>query len=249
MARWLRAPLDRLALTLEVLTGHLKAGAPDPCTLKPQVAAISRDTIAMQVLVENALYTGSAARGRLRPRRVHVDLREVLDDVRDAMAPLMARGGHRLRVTAARDLPTVLADARQLAHAVVNLVANAAAHGPTGAPIDVRAAVRQRAAVPVARVTVADRGPGVAAADRERLFAAFTVGAATRPDPANPAASGAGLGLAVVRAILQAHGGTVGVRRRPGGGAVFWLELPIEQPGPATATPDETSQPPPVSSL
>jgi two-component system sensor histidine kinase KdpD len=76
-------------------------------------------------------------------------------------------------------------------------------------------------------VSVKDRGPGVAGDDTERLFEPFVRG------PQAQGARGAGLGLAVCRAIAQAHGGALSVRRRSGGGASFTLSLPIEAQQPA----------------
>jgi two-component system sensor histidine kinase KdpD len=68
---------------------------------------------------------------------------------------------------------------------------------------------------------VADRGPGVPVSERAHVFTPFYRGAASS------AAPGVGLGLGIVYAIVHAHGGRVGVRNRPRGGAAFWFELPI----------------------
>ena len=73
------------------------------------------------------------------------------------------------------------------------------------------------------RVTVADRGPGVPRHERARLFDPFFRGSAA----VATAATGVGLGLGIVRLIVQAHGGRVGVRNRAAGGAAFWFEVPI----------------------
>jgi signal transduction histidine kinase len=72
------------------------------------------------------------------------------------------------------------------------------------------------------RVSVADRGEGIAPPDRENLFRRFV-----RLEPADPGQYGVGLGLSVVKAIVEEHGGRVGVEGRPGGGSVFWFTLPL----------------------
>jgi two-component system sensor histidine kinase KdpD len=106
--------------------------------------------------------------------------------------------------------------------ALVNLIENAVKHGAP--PITIAA----RRAGPRIAIDVLDRGPGVAAADEERVFEKFVRAGA---------APGAGLGLAVVRAIVTAHGGAVAVRPRAGGGARFVVELPAAA-GPPAAPPE-----------
>ena len=78
-------------------------------------------------------------------------------------------------------------------------------------------------------VTIADRGPGLPAGDEERVFEKFYRGAAARPDGRR----GVGLGLAICRGIVAAHGGRIAARNRPGGGAEFVITLPTGGPAPA----------------
>ena len=112
--------------------------------------------------------------------------------------------------------------------ALINLIENAAKHGAP--PITIAA---RRTGDRVA-IDIMDRGPGVQPGDEERVFEKF-FHAGTAP--------GAGLGLAVVRAIVTAHGGTVAVRARDGGGAWFTVELPAAD-GPPVLEPDAASAPP-----
>jgi len=122
----------------------------------------------------------------------------------------------RVSVTAPDDLPPVLADPGLLERVVANLVDNAAKHAPTG-PLAVTAgAVTGRV-----ELRVVDRGPGVAAADRERVFAPFQrLGDA-------PAGHGVGLGLAVARGLTEAMGGTLDAEDTPGGGLTMVLSLQV----------------------
>ena len=94
-------------------------------------------------------------------------------------------------------------------------------------------------------MTVADEGPGIAAADRDHIFEPFH-----RADPSRARATGGvGLGLAIVSAIATAHGGTVGVDSEPGSGATFWVRLPlaaVEAPPPVG--PPVDLAPPPIPS-
>ena len=98
-----------------------------------------------------------------------------------------------------------------IADAIRNLVENAVVHSHTGAEILV--GVHRDA-----RVSVADRGPGIPSADRDRIFDRFWRGAGAH-------VGGAGLGLAIVKEIMKAHGGTVSVEDSPTGGAVFTLQF------------------------
>jgi two-component system sensor histidine kinase KdpD len=98
--------------------------------------------------------------------------------------------------------------------ALVNLLENAAKHTPPGTPIDLDARRVEGAIV----LEIADRGPGIATGDEHRIFEKFERGGTSAP--------GAGLGLAICRAIVHAHGGSIAVRGRDGGGAVFSVRLP-----------------------
>jgi two-component system sensor histidine kinase KdpD len=122
----------------------------------------------------------------------------------------------RVAVTAPDDLPPVLADPGLLERVVANLVDNAARHAPTG-PLAVTAGtVTGRV-----ELRVVDRGPGVPAADRERVFAPFQrLGDA-------PSGHGVGLGLAVARGLAEAMGGTLDAEDTPGGGLTMVLSLQV----------------------
>ena len=115
---------------------------------------------------------------------------------------------------------TVVARMASVERAVVNLLDNATKFGPPGQLVDVRLA---RSADGLAEITVADRGPGIPAGERERIFRRFH-----RMDEAR-AIPGSGLGLAIVHKTATSHGGDVTAEPRPGGGSVFRLRLPAGQ--------------------
>ena len=108
-------------------------------------------------------------------------------------------------------------DFSQTLRALVNLIENAAKFSPDGAPVEVSAAREESWLV----FTVADRGGGVPASDRERIFEPFYRRTGSEPD-----VSGAGLGLSIARGVIQAQGGDVSVADRPGGGSVFSIRVP-----------------------
>lgn len=112
----------------------------------------------------------------------------------------------------------VTCDAERIHQMVDNLLGNAVRHSPAGSPV----VLRLRSEGTTAVIEVSDRGPGVAPEDAERIFEPFF-----RADFARARATGgAGLGLAIVASIVEAHGGSVGVRPGEGGGACFWVRLP-----------------------
>ncbi|TAN52476.1 MAG: DUF4118 domain-containing protein [Methylococcaceae bacterium] len=121
------------------------------------------------------------------------------------------------------NLPLLWVDAVLLQQVLMNLIENAVKYTPDGSPIDISAACLPAGL----RVAVADRGPGIAEGQRERLFEKFY-----RMAPES-AQSGVGLGLALCRAIVAAHGGAIGVEPRDGGGAVFFLTLQLHEQPPA----------------
>jgi signal transduction histidine kinase len=140
-----------------------------------------------------------------------VALERFLDEVAAKAAPLL---DGRLRVTPRRSHALVRMDSQRLTQALINLIQNAAVHGPTDTPVDLRALEQPGAW----RFEITDHGPGLPEGDEDSVFRPFHRLDATRP--------GSGLGLAIVRGIAEAHGGRAGVANRPGQGATFWIEVP-----------------------
>jgi len=120
----------------------------------------------------------------------------------------------------AREEVVIRADEQRLTQAMMNLIRNAAEHTPLGTPVAIGSSLRDAEAV----LWVRDSGPGVPVADRERLFERFS-----RGDRGLRSTDGAGLGLAIVAAITEGHGGRVTVDDAEGGGAVFMLHIPVQE--------------------
>jgi two-component system OmpR family sensor kinase len=120
----------------------------------------------------------------------------------------------------------VLGDEARLRQVITNLMSNALSHTPDGTPIDVRLLAHGpdgRLPVPSVTLEVDDHGPGLSQEQAERVFERFY-----RADQARGRKTGgAGLGLAIVAALVGAHGGAVGVETAPGRGAMFWITLPL----------------------
>lgn len=142
-------------------------------------------------------------------------LLEVEDVLRDVSAAAALRGAD-VRMATEPGVPQVRADPVRVRQVLENLVANALAHSPAGAPVVLRA----RALRGEVLVSVSDEGPGISPEGLSRAFEPGERLEATYP--------GSGLGLAVSRAIAEAHGGRLTVESKPGEGATFTLALPLE---------------------
>jgi K+-sensing histidine kinase KdpD len=216
IAHELRGPLNALQMTSELLDRDLETL--EPQQVKAMVASMHRRALWLRELMENLLASASATDGRLQVTRRVMDIRSVLDDVRPVVDPLLARKQQRLRVRSRTALPFVAADARRLAQVLINLITNACKYSGINTTIDLNMTVRAGQV----RVTVADQGPGIAAEFSRRIFEPYERAGRTDSD-------GIGIGLSVVRSIIEAHGGRVGVKKRAAGGACFWFELaPVE---------------------
>jgi two-component system, OmpR family, sensor histidine kinase KdpD len=224
VAHELRGPLTALATSSELLAEgfvHLEARQ-----IRDMLEAMHRRALWLQGLVENLLCAATIREGRLQLYRQSLSLADLLDDVKAVVHPLLARRGQRLRVRTAPLLPEVVADSRRLGQVLINLILNASKFGASDTFIDVTLSARGD----TVRVAVADRGPGISAERPELLFEPYY------RSPLTEAVSkdGVGLGLSIVKSIVEAHGGSVGVANRRGGGARFWFSVPTV--GRATST-------------
>jgi signal transduction histidine kinase len=180
-----------------------------------------RTTERMTDLVNDllALARGQDATGSRAPVDLAVLVAETVEELRAA-----ARADLRVRVSR---VPPVRGDATALQRAVANLVDNAVRHSPPGGVVEVTVEGDDQ----TVRVLVADQGPGVAPEHAEHLFRRFY----RADDSRARAGGGAGLGLAIVRQIAEAHGGTVRLASPGGPGATFVIQLPAASDAALTA--------------
>ncbi len=213
----LRTPLTSILANLELLEEELaRTGGPSDLDAASEIAGSAlRSSRRMRRLVGDLLLLARADAGReLSPRPV--DLARVAAEAVAEAAPLA--GGHDVSLDLPAEGDTVVRGSSDDLHRMVlNLVENAMIHTPPGTPVVVSVRADQATVV----VEVADRGPGVAPERRDRIFERFARDAGDRTP-----ASGSGLGLAIVRAVTEAHRGTVEVGEAEGGGALFTIRLP-----------------------
>jgi signal transduction histidine kinase len=177
----------------------------------------------MSRIVDDLLTLASVDQGRLALATEQVDLSGLAGRAGEAMRPLAARRSIALEIAGE---PAVIAgDPERLRQALGNLIENAVKFSPAGGVV----AIRTTTADHSARVTVTDEGPGVAAADGDRIFERFfrADGSRTR------GVAGSGLGLSIAREIVEAHGGKIWFEPRKPGGSEFTIELPRGPEGPA----------------
>ncbi len=215
VAHELRTPLAALQAGLE----ELRDGLRNPDT--PRLAALHDQTLRLGRVVQDLADLSAAESAALSLRPADTDLAEVAHAALAAQRPQLDAAGLRLDADLATPVP-VRADPDRIHQAIGNLLANAVRYCRPGDRVTVRAHPEDGSAV----LTVADTGPGIPADDLPHVF--------DRPWRGQDARSvaGSGIGLAVVRELVTAHGGTVTAQSPPGGGTTVTIRLP----GPAAGT-------------
>jgi signal transduction histidine kinase len=205
-----------LRTPITIVRGHLELLGEDPAEREETIALVTDELDRMARFVNDLLLLAKAEQGNF----LHLgplDL-DVLTDELYAKAGALADRDWRL---AGSGTGRVTADRQRLTQAIMQLAQNAVQHTEPGDRIVLGSSL----AGDTARLWVADNGPGVPAAERERIFERFH-----RADDRRRRSDGAGLGLSIVRAIAEAHGGRVELDTREGAGATFTLIVPTEPP-------------------
>jgi PAS domain S-box-containing protein len=217
VAHEFRTPLSALAASIELLLDE----APDLSheEFEELLNALHLGILGLQTLVDNLLESASIESGRFRIAPRPTDLRQIIAEAAQTMTPLIHKHGQCLRLDLPDEPISVSVDGRRLAQVIVNLLSNAVKFGPDEAEIVLTATVTAERV----KIMVADEGPGVPPEQRDDLFRWFL---RRQPDESRPP-FGIGLGLAVVKAVVLAHNGRVGIEDRPGGGSIFWFDLGV----------------------
>lgn len=215
----LRTPLASLVGLAE----SLRLTRPPPTAQQAEIAeAMAASARRMAALTHNLLEMARLQSGTVALDRQWQPLEEVVGTAIAAVTPALA--GRGLKVSLAEGLPWVRLDAVQMERVLVNLLENAAKFTPEAATVEITARSDVAGPAPAIELAVEDDGPGLPAGREEALFKKFERG---HPESAM---TGVGLGLAICRAIVLAHGGSIHAEARDGGGARFVIRLPAGTP-------------------
>lgn len=195
----------------------------DPAKVTQYLRLIQSHAEQLGGMVEQVLAYAGAGKAPTLMARQQIAIKEVLGEaIADAG---QETGGTPCEVdfTAPQNLPAVTGDPLALRRAFQNLIANAVKHGGEGGWIGVTVRATNGSEPPAIEVQVCDRGPGIPEKEQAEIFKPFMRGAVAQSRQVR----GSGLGLSLVREIVEAHGGTVAVCSKPGSGATFTVRLPV----------------------
>jgi signal transduction histidine kinase len=216
VAHELRAPLAVLENALDILSeGYADLPADEFARL---TGSAQRTAARLRTLMEDLLSAGSIQAGRFHVEPRPVQLREIVAEAVETVAPAVDERGQSVDVDVKAGL-VVNADRRYARQVLTNLLGNASRYGPSGSAIHIRAAASDGQV----RVAIDDLGPGIPKEEQRLLFERFY-----RPRAEGP---GIGLGLAIAKGIVEAHGGRIGIESEPGHGTSVWFTLPSANAG------------------
>lgn len=214
----LRTPLMTMRAMVEALSDGVVS---DRETMRRYLENIDAELHYLSQLIDDLFELARLDSGELRLHLADVRLDHLVEEAVDAFRPAASRAGVALRCEVGADTGTVRLDAPRVTRALYNLVQNAIRHTPPDGTVT----VRLRRFADAVEVAVTDTGEGIAEGELTRVFERFYRGERSR----SREQGGAGLGLAIVRSIVEAHGGSVSADSRPHEGSTFRLVLPAAQ--------------------
>lgn len=212
-----RTPLTALSASIELLVDQL----PDLSTqeIEQLLHAISIGIVNLQSLIDNLIEAASIEAGRFKVTPQIVEMSKILDDAILTMDPIAKLHQVTIIRSDRKQDFLVLADRRRTAQVLINLLSNAIKHSPENGKINIRSMLVEKNLL----VELQDQGSGIPEDLQNRVFNRFL-----NPQPVSEKPQiGLGLGLSVVKAIIEAEHGKVGFRNSDTGGAIFWFTLPI----------------------
>lgn len=224
MSHEFRTPLAGMQASLELLQENL--GDLSLAEMRQLFDSVNLSLTLLHQLIDNLLESSKLEANHFALNWRASDVEPLLGEAIRLTEPLLARREQRLTLDEPLALPTLRVDPTRTVQVIVNLLANASKYSPVGSVIAISLAQQGEQL----RVSVADRGRGIAPEQRASIFLPFV-----RLEPEVPGDHGIGIGLSVVKAIAEAQHGQVGVEARAGGGSIFWFTLPV-QPAATIAT-------------
>jgi signal transduction histidine kinase len=221
----LRTPLTVIYTAGYNLQGKMSS---NPAQVEKYGALIQRQSGRLREMVEQVLRFGRAESGRVVGELEPLSVEAAIDDAVESSRAMTGNPDCVIEKHVEQDLPAVMGDALALKHAIENLLSNAAKYGSNGTNwIGVSAACVDWKNKPAVEIRVEDRGPGIPADEQKRIFEPFFRGARAIAEQSH----GTGLGLSLVKRIVEAHGGTIRVKSAPMHGAEFIVRLPAASAG------------------
>lgn len=212
-----RTPLAALEASSELLLDNMHSLS--HAEIEELMTSLNLGIINLQTLIDNLIEAASIEAGRFKVHIQDVPFESILQEAQEVIQPLAQKYGLKLVSAPVIESVHVLADQRRTVQVLVNLLSNAIKHSPEYGTIKIEHSVREG----VVRIEVIDEGGGVPLDQRQDLFRRFAHLQTTN----ERARHGAGLGLSVVKAIIEAQRGEVGIMDLPDGGNSFWFTLPI----------------------
>ena len=210
-----RTPLTSIKASVTAL---LSGAGLDDQGRRELLTVIDEETDRLNRLVGEAAEMAQLDAGmfqlELESHSIQEALQPALDDAKSSLE------NHPVEVLVGADLPNVRMDALRIREVLMHLLENAGKYSPPGSPIQITAEVKDERVV----ISVADRGPGIDSFEQNLIFEKFYRGHNQRYT-----APGTGMGLAIAKVIVEAHGGTIGVISQLGSGSVFSFSLPVDK--------------------
>ena len=214
----LRTPLAAAKALIEALEDGV---ATDPQTQRRYLSSANRELEHLSRLVDDLFELARIDAGVLELTLEEASLHDMISDTISGFQPQAEQKGVHLVGEVSGDVDPVLANPPRLQRVLHNLVSNALRHTPADGTVTLRAVPEGN----MAQVEVSDTGGGIAAEDLPLIFERSFRGEQSRTRPERDDAPGAGLGLAIARGLVEAHGGTMDVESEPGRGSCFRFTL------------------------
>ena len=211
----LRTPLTSIiGFTTTLLADDVAWDPDEKCDF---IQTIQREANRLQELIDHLLDLSRLEAGMLpvllAPHSMHAILEDALPQFQSATS------GHTLTIHLPANLPPVYADGKRIAQVLVNLVKNASTYSPTGTEISISARVRRD----FVQINVSDQGSGIPPSEHKKVFKAFQRGVNVE----NSSAQGAGLGLAICKGLIEAHGGHIWIKKKTNPGTTISFTIPL----------------------
>jgi signal transduction histidine kinase len=214
-----RTPLTSMRHLTELLDGGI---VEEEGRRRQYYSALSHETMRLHRLVEGLLNFGRMEAGVLKYRFERLNAGDLVEEIVNEFREEGANNSHPIEVSAGPAVPALSADREALSRALWNLLDNAVKYSPNPTPVRIHLTREGKWIA----ISVRDEGLGIPVEEQKQIFKKFVRGAAAQASHVK----GTGIGLTIVQQIVQAHGGKVHLKSRPGEGSTFTILLPAEDP-------------------